>query len=331
MCEVLRECTSGSRVLVVGDVNIDLVLTGLQGMPQLGREIMMSDIQLAIGGSCGIFSSALASLGAYVRLVAAVGDDYLGYELKKMLKNAGVDTQGIITNASDRTGVTICLSYRQDRAQVTYAGALAHVRAEDLGLLPLGCSHLHLSSYYLMDELRPDLPALLRIARGSGMTVSLDPQGDPRGRWDKVFDVLPYVDLFLPNAFEALAIADVKDLEEALVFYRAQCPAVAIKMGEEGSLADLGDGPIQTDALCVEALDTTGAGDCFDAALVHTYILKKLPSRDALSFANAAAALSVSRVGGCGFSSHSEVERLLAETAHTADGRQFLDEAGDRS
>lgn len=287
-------------VVVAGELNVDLILTGIDRPPVFGGEILARGLCHTPGSSSMICAMGLARLGTPVHFVGRVGDDERGRYCFDALAAAKVDVRGVIVDPSLETGLTVALSGAGDRALVTYAGAIAALRAADVGDDALrGAMHLHVSSYFLQDALREGLADLVARARRAGLTVSLDPGHDPSGRWDGgLRDILPSVDVFLPNEVEALAITGAANVDVALRELAAACPTVAIKTGARGCVGiERRDAPIRVPAYAVAVMDTTGAGDSFDAGFLHAW-LNGMPLAACLRWGAACGALSTRALGG---------------------------------
>jgi ribokinase len=289
-------------VLVVGDANPDLILRG-DVVPRFGQaEQLLSGADLVIGGSGAIVAHALARLGRTTRLAAAIGTDALGDWMEQALAGGGVDTWGL-GRVGSSTGVTVVLSASDDRAVLTHLGAIAelsieHARAALDDAVRDGARHVHVASYFLLGAISSDLPGLLEDARARGLSTSLDTNFDPGEKWDGVAELLPHLDLLLPNTTEALALAGVDDVEAAAVALAQSGPRVVVKDGAAGALSVDGSGQVLREpGTPVEPVDTTGAGDTFDAAYVDGF-LDGLDPQACLRRACLAGALSTSGVGG---------------------------------
>jgi sugar/nucleoside kinase (ribokinase family) len=130
------------------------------------------------------------------------------------------------------------------------------------------------------------------------MTISLDTNDDPDGRWEGgLLDVLRYVDVFLPNAREARLIAGCDDLETAVARLAERVPLVVIKLGEEGAMAQRGRERFRSPAVKVEFVDPVGAGDSFDAGFLSQYV-RGADLSTCLSWGNLAGAFSTTMAGG---------------------------------
>ncbi len=311
-------------VIITGELNVDIILSDLNAFPALGKEVLAGNMEVVLGSSAAICAAGLAKLGASVTFVGIVGDDEYGRFVRRELERLGVHTEAIRTDPSVRTGATVSLVYKGDRALVTHLGSIAALRAADVPPdLLRRHRHLHVSSYYLQKNLQPGLPDLFRRARAQGLTTSLDVGFDPDEDWqrERVFDLLAQVDIFLPNEVEATALAGTEDVEEAArALARHVRGWVVVKRGARGALAvSATDERVSVPAFPVQVVDTTGAGDSFNAGFIYAYALQKMPVEEALRFAAACGALSTTGVGGTAAQpTAEEVWRLLRSAATTS-------------
>ncbi len=261
-------------VLVVGELNADLILLG-DVTPEFGqKEKVIDDASLTLGSSSGIFACGAARLGLRVAFVGKIGDDEFGRFVRGQLEARGVDTTGLVVDSTLKTGLSVILSRGSNRAILTHLGSIAALRYSEVNRdLAARARHLHLGSYFLLDALRPDVPALFDLAHSLGLTVSLDTNYDPAETWNGgLADVLHRADVFLPNETELRASAGVADVEAALTCLARQTPLVAAKLGEQGAIARASDEIARAPSLPLDVVDTTGAGDSFDAGFVYGYL-----------------------------------------------------------
>jgi sugar/nucleoside kinase (ribokinase family) len=286
-------------ISVVGELNLDFVLYGLPGQFELDREHIASDATLTLGSSSAIFAHNFALLGNRVAFHSAIGEDAFGENCLQRLEESGVDVSGVRRFSGRKTGITVILPQPEKRYIMTYPGVMAEMRFEDLDLDRIAAArHLHLSSYFLQTALRPRIADLFRYAKEAGLSTSLDTNDDPEDRWDReVLDVLAWVDVLLPNEREACRLARKDDPGEALKFLASKVPLVVMKRGERGALARRGGDIFEGPPKKVDAVDSIGAGDSFDAGFLHQY-LRAANIEECLRYGNLAGAFSTTRSGG---------------------------------
>jgi sugar/nucleoside kinase (ribokinase family) len=287
-------------LLVLGDANPDLVLRGGDVVPAFGQaEHLVEDARLTIGGSGAILACGAASLGLRVAIAAVVGDDLLGRFVRDGLADHGVDVGGIQVDPETPTGITVVLSGPADRAILTMPGTIAGLSAQRIDAAMLErARHVHVSSYFLQAALTPSLPDLFRTVRARGGTTSVDPNWDPSERWDGgLLDLLALTDVFLPNAMEATRVAHTSDLDAAARSLAERARIVAIKNGDRGALAVSEGATHRVEPVRVALVDSTGAGDSFDAGFLAAW-LDGEPIERSLALANACGALSTRAIGG---------------------------------
>jgi ribokinase len=286
-------------VLSVSDMCVDLVLSG-NIHPQFKQvEQLIESYSLEMGGSANIFASQFAKLGGKSGLVGYVGKDGFGSFLLEKLKESGVDTSLLKVHPQTKTGISAILAEPGDRAILTFLGTIDAVRPEDLPGDVLGnCRHWHIASYFLLNQLRHCWDNWLGRCRQAGMTLSLDTNWDPDDRWIGVREILPRLDVFLPNENEALAIAGENDVVTAGRKLSALGPLVAIKCGSQGAMV-FKDGhfwkrpgePVKS------VVDAVGAGDNFDAGFLFAW-LKGWEMEKALELGSRCAISSLGSAGG---------------------------------
>lgn len=287
-------------LLILGDANPDLILRGGDVVPAFGQaEHLVDDARLTMGGSGAILACGAAKLGLRVAICALVGDDLFGRFVREGLEAAGVDTTGIETDEAAPTGVTVVLSGPGDRAIITMPGTIAGLRAEliDPSLLARA-RHVHVSSYYLQTALVPALPGIFDGVHDHGGTTSLDPNWDPSDLWDgRLLELLHKTDVFMPNAMEATRLGRTSDLEDAVRTLGSRADLVVVKNGDHGAIAG-GHGRLDHAlGIDTDVVDTTGAGDSFDAGFLAAWLGGE-PIDRALAIANACGALSTRALGG---------------------------------
>jgi sugar/nucleoside kinase (ribokinase family) len=290
-------------LVVIGDCNPDVLVLGSDVTPVFGQaEKLVSRMSLEIGGSASITAVAAARLGLRVALVAAVGRDAAGTFMLDALTREGVDVSAVAIRDGLATGMTVALSRGGDRAILTALGAMDSLTAADVPAAMFArARHVHVSSYFLLaDSLGPGLASLFADARAAGATTSLDTNWDPAERWrdERLSAAIAQAGLLLPNEAEALALSGASSVPAAALALVELGPRVAVKLGARGVLVASGPAsPQQVSLPPVTPVDTTGAGDCFNAGLIAG-LLNGLPLPRAAALGCAAGALSTGALGG---------------------------------
>ncbi|MFJ1512406.1 carbohydrate kinase family protein [Cellulosimicrobium funkei] len=309
--------TAARPVVVVGDANVDLVLRG-DVIPRFGQAEQLADSgDLVVGGSASIAAAGVARLGVPTRLVARVGADAFGTFTLDALRAAGVDVSAVEVSHDEPTGLSVVLSTPDDRAILTVAGTIPTLTGSHaLAVLdgwdgPPGV--VHVASYFLQPRLAADLPAVLASARARGWSTSLDTNWDPAERWAGLADLLPHVDVLLPNRNELRAVAgalgagprdapSTGDPDIALArAVAARGPRVVVKDGARGgwSVGPAG-AAVHAPGLDVDVVDTTGAGDSFDAGYLAALAHGIEDEAERVRWAACAGSLSTLGPGGTG-------------------------------
>lgn len=288
------------KILVIGELNVDILLNHIQGFPLLGKEILAEQMQTVLGSSSAIFAANIASLGANVSFCGAVGDDQNGSFIIRELEERNIDVALVKKFKNTGTGATIILNYGQDRANVTYGGAMDLLTTHDIPWGDLDrFDHVHISNFFIQKGLRKDIVSIFRDLKSAGLSTSLDPQWDVLEKWDFDYKTcLPYIDIFLPNEAELKALTGKSELEEAISVASPFSRLLALKMGTRGSIAVESGKRFEVPAYHVdEFTDAIGAGDSFNAG----FILKHLDGADTIAClenGNLMGAINTTRAGG---------------------------------
>ncbi|MBF9232637.1 carbohydrate kinase family protein [Microvirga alba] len=294
MPDVTRLSEARHRVLCLGRTYCDLVFTGLNGLPVLGRELFADDVAVVPGGGAFITAAHLVGLGRDATLVTRLGTDPLSAGLETALAESGVDL-GFIERAADAgPQLTVAIVQPQDRAFLSRRAGHGRPATLQTALMSPGARHLHIAEYATLVE----LPGIVAQAKAKGLTVSLDPSWDETLIHDPGFlENTRGVDLFLPNVEEASAIARTADQEHALDLFTRHFPVVVLKKGADGATLATADERLSLTAPCVTVVDTTGAGDAFNAGFIHGWLGGQDLS-GCLDAAIRAGSLSVQAAGG---------------------------------
>ena len=285
-------------ILVAGEINPDLILSG-NVTPEFGQvEKLVDSAALTIGSSSAIFACGAARLGLKVAFIGVCGDDVFGKFMLDEMSKRGVDVSNVIVHAGGQTGLSVILNDHVDRAILTHPGLIAELRASDItDSLLAQASHLHVASYFLQTKLQPDLTSLFQRARSLGLTTSLDTNYDPSERWTGFDELLAVTNVFLPNEAEAKSLTGAEDAFNAADRLGSRVEALAIKLGKAGALGMFGSQKVQVESIPVQVVDTVGAGDSFDAGFLFGY-LNSWSLEKSLRLACVCGALSTQQAGG---------------------------------
>jgi sugar/nucleoside kinase (ribokinase family) len=279
------------KVVVVGELNPDLILQNYSSFPELGKEVVVEDCVLTMGSATAICAMALAKLGNEVRFITKVGQDTYGDFCTNILSQAGIDVRYVDHDAATKTGITVSVSSAKDRALVTYLGAMGVFDGSNVTPEMLeGCDHLHMSTYFLQTSLRPNFARLLKMGTEKSLTTSLDPGFDPAETWGPdLKETLKQADIFFPNEVELRGVTGLDDEESAVRSLENGRGCRTYKAGQA----------YEQRPFPVKPVDTTGAGDSFNAGFLHAW-LRRQPVEQCLRFGAACGALSTLASGGTG-------------------------------
>jgi sugar/nucleoside kinase (ribokinase family) len=296
-------------ILVVGELNPDILISDPDPAPVFGEvERVVGSIRMTVGSSSAIVACGAARLDLRVAFCGVVGDDQFGRFMIDELTKRGIDVSACTIDPDRPTGASVILTSGTDRAILTAMGTIGALDVDTLPASLVGrARHLHAGSFYLQETSRDRLPAFFATARDAGATTSFDTNWDPFEGWDGGVDaMLESSDVFFPNAEEVRRIARKDDVEEAALSLASRGsrgrsdggPIVAVKLGAAGALACRADGPIvRVPAMAIEPVDTTGAGDSFDAGFLRAW-LDGGDLRESLEFGVVCGALSTRQPGG---------------------------------
>ena len=285
-------------VLVAGEINPDLILTG-DVQPAFGQvEKLVDSAVLAIGSSSAIFACGAARLGLKVAFIGKCGDDIFGRFMLVEMQKRDINIENVLVVPGQATGLSVVLNRGVDRAIMTHLGLIPALTAEDIPDDLLRQSrHLHVASYFLQAALQPGLPHLFARARALGLTTSLDPNYDPSEKWSGFDELLAVTDVFLPNEAEACSLTGADTAEMAATRLSKRVKTLAVKLGARGALGVSKGERLEVASMPVNVVDTVGAGDSFDAGFVYGY-LQGWPIRKTLRVAAICGALSTRAAGG---------------------------------
>jgi sugar/nucleoside kinase (ribokinase family) len=287
-------------ITIIGNINADIIARPVAALPAPGTEQTIESIELRVGGAGAIAALCLAGLGSTAELVGSVGDDALGRLLLEELLRGGVPVKSIAV--SGETGICIATEAAdRDRSFLIAPGSPCQFSLPQIPDRAVSAQRLLVCGYFLLPALRyGGAGTLLQRARARGDETFLDTGWDPDG-WtaetrNEVLGLLAWVDVFLPNEAEAMAIAGEPDVHNAVRALQARSGRWCIvKRGPKGSMA-VGPGGTQFAIMApaVQVADTTGAGDAFNAGILQARSEGR-PWDEAIGFATLLASTVVSR------------------------------------
>jgi sugar/nucleoside kinase (ribokinase family) len=295
-----------ATVTVIGCVQADVVMSPVTDLPPAGGTLLTDQMSLRVGGAGANSALAFAETGMAVRLMGCVGDDQLGRWMRSELADAGLASELAVV-PGEPSGLTVALeSPGRDRTFLTYLGVNAGWGPSMIPADSLRTENLLLCDYFVAPALQGEAArGLLDAARASGGRTFFDTAWDP-GNFasttrEEVEALLSSVDVFLPNEAEACAIAGVDGDAAGLAARELQSVSggwVVVKLGGRGCVAAGPDGvELTVPAPAVQVADTTGAGDAFNAGLVHA-LSEGAGWRDALEAATRFASTIIARPSG---------------------------------
>lgn len=295
-------------VMSCGNANVDIFMV-VKEFPKVDQEVIARDLYVMMGGSAANFAVALSKLGTPTCFIGCVGDDELGTSFIKDLESSNVCSEFVVKVPGKGTGRVLILvkSSTGEKVMIAYRGANENL---DVSLFPLELfersRHFHLSSVPPEKALK-----FLKLARSRGSLTSYDPGGYATMGFKAFKDLLIYVDLLFLNKVETRAISGIHDLRASIKrLLEGGVKVVVVKLGKEGALASDGQSFYKSRAFEVAVVDTTGAGDAFNAGFVHGY-LHGLSLEECLTLGNVVACLKITRRGARSSPMLSEVIKFM--------------------
>ena len=302
-------------VFAIGDVNIDLIVPGVEKLPPAGTELIIHSMRTFVGGGAAIFAIGAAKLGLNTLFQGIIGRDHYGLFIRKEFKNAGVDDM-LLQDIDGPTGISICFTSSEDRCFVTFPGSNAEFNPETINLEE-ACRtrHIHLTGYQGESNHEKYKLMLNRLRTLHDVTISMDVGWDPTGTWtERIYEILPMIDVMLMNEIELLYYTHTKTVLEGIRRIGELTEIAVVKLGEKGSLACHRGIIERAKPISVMAVDPTGAGDSFNAGFIDGF-LQKRPLQECLRRGNICGAMSVTALGGnTAFPTKKQLESLINST-----------------
>ncbi|MFC3746923.1 carbohydrate kinase family protein [Paenibacillus sp. GCM10012306] len=306
------EAEKSYDVLLVGAGNIDIVVSGCNAIPDAGQEIRVPNISFHIGGGTALSGLGMAKLGMRPIITGLVGDDYCGRFIIDELQRYGVATD-IAFSQTQSTGISIAFNPETDRSFITHDGTVTAFTLNDVNEQLLSeVRHVHITGYNGRSN-HKEYMTFVKKAKQAKLTVSMDVGWDESGEWyEGIYEVIPFVDVFFCNELEALHYTRKSYVQEALSVIAVHVPVAVVKLGERGAIAARGGTILHHPSYPVTVVDTTGAGDSFNAGYLYGY-LNGHDLKSCLTLGTACGSFSVTNRGGnAGFPTLAELTAFLA-------------------
>ncbi|WP_409025615.1 ribokinase [Gallibacterium anatis] len=285
------------KLTVLGSINADHVIQ-VPHFPQPGETLSGQNYHIVYGGKGANQAVAAARLGAKVDFIACIGEDKIGLEMKQAFQKDGINTDSIATIQGETTGIAmIQVTDSGENSIVISAGANAHLTTDIVDKF----KQKILDADALLMQLETPLDAIIyatKIAKQAGKHTVLNP-APAKALPD---ELLAQLTMITPNETESEVLTGVKVVDEqsaaraAAVFHQKGVAIVLITLGAKGVFISHNALQKIIPGFRVQAKDTTAAGDTFNGALV-TALLEQKSLEEAIQFAHAAAAISVTRFG----------------------------------
>ncbi len=302
-------------VLVIGPTCVDIVFGGLPHWPRLDTDMYCADLAVGVGNTFNT-AATLSRLGLRVGLMCELGNDFFSRYMLEQIDSAGISREFITLREQALFSLSVSLPYEGERGFVSYTnvprvlavpGSTSDAtQADTLSTLQAIFARYDFGALFMYTH--PDLLPFVEIMKASGASIFFDVGCAPRD----VYPIIRHGDFFLPNSVEALKITGAATPEEAACILADSVPTVVVTVGPRGALA-CQQGQLThclAHPLHKEVVDTTGAGDAFDAGFIYG-ILKDYSLLDALHCGAICGSLSTTALTGtAAVPTAGELERL---------------------
>lgn len=293
-------------VLLFGDYFCDLIITGLKEIPRLGADVFGEAMEIAPGGTY-ILAVALHRLGVRVRWAVRLGNDLFSRFILEQAQCEGLDVSLFEQIPAPLRSLSVSFSFSHDRGFISYIDPFPE---HDLHTViknqqPRWVVNTPFSG-------APEILTLAKFIHQQGTRLYTDCQYTTQTLDEPgLTDLLRLTDIFAPNQSEACQLTGESDPEKAVARLAEFCPLVIVKCGKDGALARSGNQVWHSPALKVDVVDTTGAGDSFNAGFLAAH-LRGEPIETCLRWGNICGGLSTTHRGGASaVPTLAQLERLL--------------------
>lgn len=304
------------EVTVIGDINVDLLTSPIKSYPKKDKQIAIDFIQLNPGGSSFNLALACSRLGIKTQFIGKVGNDLFGNYLLKVAKENKIISR-IKISKNEKTGITFAIAFKdKSRSFISYKGTNNTFSVNDFLFDEIKGKVLAISGFNLLNSLRKDVWRIIDYGKKIGAITSLDPNWDPDGwteeRIKDIYEILKKIDWFFPDLEEGEALTYTKnDILMVKKMINLGTKNVFLKEGDKGCLFGKKEYIKLIPSFKVNSINTTGAGDVFHAGFIKAFLLG-YSIEDCVIFANAAGALSTTKVGIDRYPTEKEVKEFLS-------------------
>jgi len=295
-------------VIHLGPYFCDLIIAGLENLPQLGSEIYGTELHMVPGGAFNT-TYALHRLGLKTGWISDFGSDHFSQFVLERIKEIGIDTTFFKIHTHHLCALSVAFSFQQDRGFISYMDP-----CEPWNLVEI--LETYQPRIFLVGGLEYG-PAFLEFAasaRQLGITLVMDCQyRDVTLSTPGVIEALSSIDLFMPNCCEAFRLTGIHDTSESVQVLAQYTPQVVIKIGREGSVAYSHGKVTRMPAVYIpHVMDTTGAGDSFNAGFLYGF-LQGAATDTCLKYANLMGGACVTGFGVSQLPDRSQLEALIGQ------------------
>lgn len=298
-------------VIVLGNYCLDLIFTGLEDFPKLGTEVEAKEFSIETGGPCNT-ALALHRLGVKTGWACEFGEDDLSQITLEKLRVEKFPEELFVFSKGNVRKITVALSYPNDRAFIAYYDKGKMVETAIKGMVTGKAKIIVIPALLYGPSLLAS--AFLTKAKGAQLFMDGNCSDDKVSIQDReIRKAIETVRFYSPNAREARSMTRLDDLEKAAKALGKMCQTVIIKDGGNGCWCSDNNQIYFEPAYKVKVVDTTGAGDCFNAGFLCTWLNGK-DIRSCLRWGNVAGALSTQKAGGNGYRlTKGEISTILGE------------------
>jgi sugar/nucleoside kinase (ribokinase family) len=285
--------TENFDILAVGDYCVDLIFTGMPSFPELGKEVFATDFNRIPGGA---YNTVVAAnrLGLKIGWACDFGDDECSEFVLQKIREEGLIEDLFIHHKKPLRRITASASFPEERAFLTYYQPGPKIPAGFKALTRFSAKILYVPGFFYGSLFDLALP----LVKTKKMQIIMDGNSsEPVTLKDpSVKRAINSLSVFLPNLKEACQLTGENDVESSLRILGEVCPTVVVKAGKEGAFGFKDGKLFHIEAIPVKPIDTTGAGDCFNAGFLKAWV-NDLPFVDCMKWGNIVGGLSTTGRG----------------------------------